>query len=214
MVSVLVVYRFGTVLHDRAVGLVAALLCAFYPLEVINGTRILSDVQVGMFTSIGLLLFVEAMRRGSVAMFALSGAATAGAYLANARGLLALMAIAGCGVLMAVLRKTRWDAPLWIVAGFVSIFSVEAFLYWLATGDPLLSYHIQSGANRFKYLHEAVTTFRWHSLEVGYTNGQPLELFRSAFGLGVGPADHFGLFFYLFAAGCCSACGAGRTCSW
>ena len=86
VLSVLVVYRLGTVLHDRTVGLIAALLCAFYPLEVINGTRILSDVQVGLFASIALLLFVEAMRRGTVAMFALSGAATACAYLANARG--------------------------------------------------------------------------------------------------------------------------------
>jgi 4-amino-4-deoxy-L-arabinose transferase-like glycosyltransferase len=200
MVSVLVVYRLGTVLHDRAVGRIAALLCAFYPLEVINGTRILSDVQVGMFTSIGLLFLVEAVRHRSAAMFALSGAATAGAYLANARGLLALIALMGCGVFMAARRRTRWDAPLWIVAGFVSIFSVEALLYWLTTGDALLSYHIQSGANRFKYLHEAVATFRWHFIEVAYTNGQPLELFRRAFGLSAGPVNHFGLFFYLFAA--------------
>jgi hypothetical protein len=200
IVSVLVVYRLGTVLHDRAVGLIAALLCAFYPLEVINGTRILSDVQVGLFASIGLLLFVEAVRRRSAAMFALAGAAAAGAYLANARGLLTLIALAGCGLFMAARRKSRWDAPLWMVAGFLSIFSVEAFLYWLTTGDPLLSYHIQSGANQFKYLHEAVTTFRWHFVDVAYTNGQPLELFRRAFGLIGGPTNHFGLFFYLFAA--------------
>ena len=116
MVSVLVVYRLGTVLHDRTVGLIAALLCAFYPLEVMNGTRILSDVQVGMFMSIGLLLFVEATRCRSVAMLTLSGVATAGAYLANARGLLALIAIIGCGFFMAALRKTRWDVPLWIIA--------------------------------------------------------------------------------------------------
>jgi Dolichyl-phosphate-mannose-protein mannosyltransferase len=200
VLSVLVVYRLGTVQHDRTVGLIAALLCAFYPLEVINGTRILSDVQVGLFASISLLLFVEAMRRRAVVMFALSGAATAGAYLANGRGLLVLVAIAGCGLVMAALRKTRWDAPLWILAGFVAGFSVEAFAYWIATGDPLLSYHIQSGANRFKYLHESVTAFRWHALEVRYTNGRPLELFRSALGLGSGPTNHFGLFFYLFGA--------------
>jgi 4-amino-4-deoxy-L-arabinose transferase-like glycosyltransferase len=201
VLSVLVVYRLGTVLHDdRTVGLIAALLCAFYPLEVINGTRILSDVQVGLFASISLLLFVEAMRRRAVMWFVLSGVATACAYLANARGLLVLAAIAGCGLLMAAFRKTRWDAPLWIVTGFALIFSVEAFTYWLVTGDPLLSYHIQSGANRFKYLHEAVMTIRWHALEVRYTNGQPFQLFRSAFGLGNGPTDHFGWFFYLFAA--------------
>jgi len=200
VLSVLVVYRLGTVLHDRTAGLLAALLCAFYPIEVINGTRILSDVQLGFFASTSLLLLVEAMRQRAVMWFVLSGVATACAYLANGRGLLVFAAIAGCGLLMAAFRKTRWDAPLWIAAGFAAIFTVEALVYWLATGDPFLSYHIQSGANRFKYLHEAVTTFRWHALEVRYTNGEPFELFRSAFGLSGRPTDHFGWFFYLFAA--------------
>jgi hypothetical protein len=100
---------------------------------------------------------------------------------------------------MSALRRIRWDAPLWIVAGFAAIFTVEALVYWRVTGDPLLSYHIQSGANRFKYLHESVGTLRWHFLEIGYTNGEPLELLRSAFGRGGERPDHLGLFFYLFA---------------
>jgi 4-amino-4-deoxy-L-arabinose transferase-like glycosyltransferase len=184
LLVVLVVYRLGAVLHGRTVGLVAALLCAFYPLEVINGTRILSDVQVGLFASLALLLFVEAGKRSGVAMFVLSGAAAACAYLANGRGLLVFAAITGSGLVMSALRRIRWDAPLWIVAGFAAIFTVEALVYWRVTGDPLLSYHIQSGANRFKYLHESVGTLRWHFLEIGYTNGEPLELLRSAFGRG------------------------------
>src|SRR5687767_9054499 len=77
LLSVFVVYRLGTVLHDRTVGLLAALLCAFYPIEVINGTRILSDVQVGLFSSISLLLLVEGTRRHTVTAFALAGAAAA-----------------------------------------------------------------------------------------------------------------------------------------
>jgi 4-amino-4-deoxy-L-arabinose transferase-like glycosyltransferase len=200
LLSVFVVYRLGTVLHDRTVGLIAALLCTFYPIEVINGTRILSDVQVGLFASTSLLLVVEAMQRRSLALFALSGAATACAYLANARGLLVFVMIAGCGLLMAARRRITWRAPVWIVTGFGLVFSIEAFTYWIVTGDPLLSYHIHSSANRFKYLHEAVTTTRWHGLEVRYTDGQPFELFRSAFGMSNGPTDHFGWFFYLFAA--------------
>jgi 4-amino-4-deoxy-L-arabinose transferase-like glycosyltransferase len=56
ILSVLVVYRLAFVLHGRSVGLVAALLYTFYPLGVINGTRILSDVQLGLFSSLGLLM--------------------------------------------------------------------------------------------------------------------------------------------------------------
>lgn len=200
VLSVFVVYRLGTVLHDRTVGLVAALLCAFYPLEVINGTRILSDVQVGLFSSLSLLMFVEATRRQSAGAYALCGVATACAYMANGRGLLIFIAITGCGIIIAVARRTRWEAPLYIGAGFLAVFGVEALVYYRATGDPLLSYHIQSGANRFKYLHEHITTSRWNWVEVRYTNGQPFELLRSVAGLDGSPTNHFGLFFYLFAA--------------
>ena len=103
--SVLVAYRLGFVLHGRTVGLVAALLCAFYPLEVINGTRILSDVQLGLFSSVALLLLVEASLWRNAALYALSGAAAAGAYLANGRGLLFLIALLACGTLLAVFAK-------------------------------------------------------------------------------------------------------------
>jgi hypothetical protein len=98
LVGVFVVYRLGTRLHDTFVGLVAALLCAFYPLEVINGTRILSDVQVGVFSAIALLLLLEARNRNSSALYVISGAAAAGAYLANVRGLIFLIALLGCAL--------------------------------------------------------------------------------------------------------------------
>lgn len=200
MLSVLVAYRLGFVLHGRTVGLVAALLCAFYPLEVINGTRILSDVQLGLFSSVALLLLVEASLRRSATLYALSGFAAAGAYLANGRGLLFLIALLACGTLLAVFRKASWRAPVWILGGFLAIFSIEALLYYRSTGDPFLSYHIQSGASQYKYLHESVSSIRWGWLQVRYTNGAPLELVRSVLLLDGGPTNQFGLFFFLFFA--------------
>jgi hypothetical protein len=200
MLSVLVIYRLGLVVHDRPVGLIAALLCAFYPLEVVNGTRILSDVQLGLFSSIGLLLFVEASGRRKAELYAAAGAAAAGAYLANGRGLILLIALSGCGLLVALSGRGSWRVPLWIVAGFFSIFSIEALIYYVTTGDPLLSYHIQSGANRYKYLHEPVSRVRWNWLEISYTNGAPLEHFRRVFLLNNQPTDQTGLFFFLFSA--------------
>jgi 4-amino-4-deoxy-L-arabinose transferase-like glycosyltransferase len=198
ILSVLVAYRLGFVLHGRTVGAIAALLCTFYPLEVINGTRILSDMQVELFSSVGLLLLVEARLRRSAVFYALSGTAAAGAYLANGRGLVLLIALLGCAVLLAVFRKGDWRAPVWILAGFMAIFSVEALIYYLRTGDALLNYHIQHGAARFKYLHEFVSSFRWGRLEVRYTNGQPFELVRSVLRLDDQPTNQFGLFFFLF----------------
>jgi 4-amino-4-deoxy-L-arabinose transferase-like glycosyltransferase len=203
ILSMLVVYRLGVVMHDRPTGLIAGLLCAFYPLEVINGTRILSDVQVGLFASVGLLSLVEALRRGDARFYALAGVAAGAAYLANGRGLLVLLALFFVLVVTTGLsggRRERWRGLLWLVAGFLAVFSVEAAIYALATGDPLLSYHIQAGASRYKYLHEPVASAVWRWLDVRYTNGGPWDLVRSVLLLDDWPAHQFGFFFFFFFA--------------
>jgi 4-amino-4-deoxy-L-arabinose transferase-like glycosyltransferase len=200
LLSVLVVYRLGVVLHGRSVGLMAALLCAFYPLEVVNGTRILSDVQVGLFSSLALLCFTEATLRPRPMMYMLAGAAAGGAYLANGRGLIVAAALLGVAMLLAAFRKAAPLAWVWIGGGFLAVFSAEALLYSMTTGDALFSYHIQSGASYFKYLHEPVSSFSLGRLHVEYTNGRPFDLLRTVFLVDRYPTDQFGLFFFLFAA--------------
>lgn len=200
LLVVVIVYRLGVVMHGRGVGLVAALLCSFYPIEVINGTRILSDVQVGLFTALGLLCLVEGARRGNLVLYALSGAAAGGAYLANGRGLVVL-AVLLCGAALQWFRqRTDWRALVSLVGGFAVVFGLEALTYGLTTGDPLLSYRIQSGAARFKYLHEPVSTIPWGRLQIEYTNGRPFELLRTVFVGDNRPTDQFGGFFFLFLA--------------
>jgi hypothetical protein len=196
--TVVVVYRLGTLLHDSTVGILTALLCAFYPLEVINGTRILSDVPVGFFSSLALLLFLEGTCRRDASWYLASGASAAGAYLANARGLIFLAALLLTAIVLSLARKIGWKALLLVVGGFAIVFSGEALAYAFVTGDPLLSYHIQGGASRFKYLHEPVASARWGWIEVKYTNGAPFELLRSVLLIDARPVQHFGFFFYLF----------------
>jgi hypothetical protein len=90
--------------------------------------------------------------------------------------------------------------PASVLAGFGAVVAIEAAVYYLRTGDPLLSFHIQSGASLFKYLNEPVSSLRFGLLDVRYTNGQPLELFRTVFFGSVRGVDQFGVFFWLFAA--------------
>jgi 4-amino-4-deoxy-L-arabinose transferase-like glycosyltransferase len=198
--SILVVYRLGSFLHGRDIGCVAALLCAFYPLEVINGTRILSDVPVGMFCSLSLLLIVEGVAKDDRRRAALAGCAVAGAYLANGRALVFFLALSGCVVLLSMMRRTSWwTAPLF-TAGFLAVFAIEALAYFRATGEPFLSYRIQAGASLFKYLHEPVSSIHWGWLDIKYTNGLPFELLRTVLLVGARPTSQFGLFFFVFFA--------------
>jgi hypothetical protein len=76
-------------------------------------------------------------------------------------------------------------------------------VYYGQTGDPLLSYHIQSGASYFKYLHEPVTEVRSGPLRIAYTNGEPFEMVGTVFRWRVRPTDQFGFFFALFLAAAC-----------
>jgi 4-amino-4-deoxy-L-arabinose transferase-like glycosyltransferase len=200
LLSVLVVYRLGSVVHGHGVGLIAALLCAVYPLEVINGTRILSDVQVGLFSSVALLCMIHGGIRRSPALYVFSGAAAACAYLANGRGLLLAFALIATSACLVWLRKAELRSPLWVTGGFLAVFSVEAVVYYATTGHALLSYQLQSSAAYFKYLHEPVLSVSVGPLQVEYTNGRPLDLIRGALLLKDGPTNQFGLFFFLFGA--------------
>ena len=202
LAGVFVVYRLGTLLHDRSVGLLAALLCAFYPLEVINATRILSDVQVGVLSATALLLFFEARSRNSVTLLVWSGVAAGGAYLANGRGLIFLVALLGCALtetFTATRRASRF-APAWVALGFLCVFAIEGLVYYVHTGDPLLSYRVQSGAAQFKYLYEPVTSVDWGPVRISYTNGEPFEQLRNVLQMNNRGTNQFGLFFVLFFA--------------
>jgi len=200
ILTVLVVYRLGDLTGGPPVAALAAFLCAVYPLEVINGTRILSDVQLGLFSATALWLLVESKRRTTPRLWCLlSGAAAGGAYLANGRGLMILAAVVGSATLLAATRRASWKAPLWCLAGFGVVFSIEAAVYGVTTGDPLLNYHIHAGASTFKYLHEQVSTLDWGWLQVHFTNGRPLELSARASRAFASPTDQLGWYFYLFA---------------
>lgn len=200
LATVVVVYRIGSVMHDRATGLMAALLCSFYPLEVVNGTRILSDVQVGLFASLGLLSLIEGAARGKSLFYALSGVAAGAAYLANGRGLFVLAMLVAGAAFQCLRRRTDCRVVPLVLGGFATVFGVEATIYGLTTGDPFLNYHIQNGASHFKYLHEPVSSLQWGRLHIAFTNGQPFELLRSTFLGDNRPTDQFGFFFFLFTA--------------
>jgi 4-amino-4-deoxy-L-arabinose transferase-like glycosyltransferase len=200
LLIVFVVYRLGRATHDATTGLLAALLCAIYPLEVINATRVLSDVPLALCAGCALLSVVEACRRRHPFLYVLGGAAAAGAYLANGRGLIVLPIAIVCAGVHAAAGRSSWRAPLLVAGGFGAIFAIEAAIYFLRTGDPLLNFRVHSGAALFKYLNEPVSTIDWGWLRLHYTNGYPFELTDTVFLLNGSPTRQFGVFFYLFVA--------------
>jgi 4-amino-4-deoxy-L-arabinose transferase-like glycosyltransferase len=197
--SIIVAYRLAAVMAGTTAGLLAAVLIAIYPLDVVNATRILSDGPIGLFCGLGLLYFLDARAANSTRVGVLAGVVFGLGYLANPRALLVL----GCVVVLAILWRpgaNRWRVPLLALTGFGAILLAETAVYWWMTGKPFLALHIHNGANTFKYLHEPVSGWAWPLIDVRFTNGTPLQLFRAGFHVGSREVDLIGPYFYLFAA--------------
>ena len=206
--SIPVVYGVAALLGGPSAGLLAAVLLAVYPLDVVLATRILSDGPLGFLCGLGILGVMTAESRvagrRSVPAW-LAGVAFGLAYLANPRALLVLGFVVVLVKIKGVPSDRGWHVPVPVLLGFGAVFFLEAATYFWTTGQPFLNLRIHNGANTFKYLNEPSSAWRLGLLDVHFTNGRPLQLLQTVFHLRQGPTDHVGLYFFLFAAGVADA---------
>src|SRR3989338_6989554 len=77
--GVIVIFYFGKFLFNEKVGLVAAFLLSFFPLDVLYSTRLLSDLPSAFFSGLSIFLFLKAekivRKPYSYLFYALSGVA-------------------------------------------------------------------------------------------------------------------------------------------
>ncbi|MFH0861369.1 MAG: glycosyltransferase family 39 protein [Candidatus Altiarchaeota archaeon] len=73
MGSIVVAYYLGKVLFNENVGLVAALLMSFFPIEVAYATTIVPDVPVAFYMGLSVLLFILAERKDDIRYAYLAG---------------------------------------------------------------------------------------------------------------------------------------------
>lgn len=194
LATVLLAYLLGRDVADRPTGLLAALVSATSPLDVVTGTRILSDAPLGATTALAVwLLCTSVSRARPVAWWVAAGAAAGAGCLANGRGFVIAAAVIGVSVLLAWRRRSPhgggvWPtrvlpaAPLWCAAGLAVVLAAEAGAYAATTGDPWQNLRIHAGAARFKYRYETVETVALGPVRVHVTNGTPFQLTATALG--------------------------------
>jgi len=145
---IVMAYKIGEITFDKKIGLLAALLLTFFPLEVIYGTRLSPDVPNSFFMSVSIFLFLKGKKlvsSKSKIFYFVSGIALGLAYLVKALGALLFVFYVSYIFLDIIIRKKiNWNYLL-IFFGFLFLFCLEGLYYYQTNGDFLLRYHEMTG---------------------------------------------------------------------
>jgi len=148
--SVILVFYFGKLLFNEKIGLMAAFLLSFFPLDVVYATKLTSDLPSAFFMALGVYIFLYAemkckMKYGVSYLF--SGIFVGIGYLIRESTLLiALFFI----VYIACKRRVKKEYFL-VPLGVLIIFILEAIIFLNVTGDPFYRIHISQ-----RYLVESI----------------------------------------------------------
>ena len=196
--SVIVVFHLGKLLHNKTTGLLAASLMAIFPLEVIEGTRILADVPLGFFTSLSILLFCHANKKEKNILYFLSGISMGLGYLTKITGIVILGVLLSFCLLETWRNKKFGIKMLVLVCGFLTIVFAESCFYYSMVGKPFMNYYIHHTAALFKYKYEPVGSFIMGPLAFFYNSGTPVYHLKHLFNLTSSNINLFGFFYFGF----------------
>lgn len=138
--STTLAFCLGKQIQDESVGLLAALLYALFPLDIVYATRLLPEAILPFFTGLSVLFFAKAdassAKREMYFLFALSGIMLGIAYFVRVLAALILLFFV---VYTVYRRKLRREYFIPIVILSVLILA-EASLYYLKNDDFLLRF--------------------------------------------------------------------------
>ncbi len=138
LLGVIVVLRLGLVLFERRVARAAAILFAFFPLEIFYSSTVYVDIVVGFFQLLSLFFFLLHFRSSSPrSTIFYAGLALGWAYLCRETALFALVPLG----LIAIGKRLSPDRAVLFCAGALMIFVVECVFWHVQTGDALYRYH-------------------------------------------------------------------------
>ena len=130
--NIVLIYHFGKLLFSKKIGLMAAFLLSFFPLDVVYATKLLSDMPAAFFMALGVYLFLYSEIK-SKNLYLFSGIFIGIGYLIRESVLL----IALFFVLYALYNKRIKKEYLLVMLGFLVVFAIETLIFFNLTEDPL-----------------------------------------------------------------------------
>jgi 4-amino-4-deoxy-L-arabinose transferase-like glycosyltransferase len=143
--AVAVCYLLGKKLVDGQTGLLAALLLAFYPLDVHYSGLILPDIPISFLIATSVYAFIEAGTRAkrSLPLYFLSGLLLGIAYLCRSMSVVVLPFLALYIIFFE--RKLRLEHSL-LAVGFAAVLAAEGAYYALNGLSPLYGFQLNAQA--------------------------------------------------------------------
>ena len=148
--SIILVFYFGKLLFNGKVGLMAAFLLSFFPLDVVYSTKLLTDIPSAFFMALGVYLFLYAEKKHKLKYglsYFLSGISIGIGYFIRESALLIALFFIIYILYKRKIKKEYFLVPL----GILVIFVIEVFILLQVTGDPLFRTHTSQ-----EYLIEAM----------------------------------------------------------
>ncbi|MEO5332333.1 MAG: SUMF1/EgtB/PvdO family nonheme iron enzyme [Magnetococcus sp. YQC-5] len=150
--GIVVVQRLGTLLFDRSTGLLAAVLLALLPLDILFAGRIATDVPVAFFMTVAIWLALKAILGQGLRWMILAGISIGLAYLIKEVSLITIVLILTCVLFMG--GRKRWILSGLLLLGFALIWSLDGAYYYYQVGDFTFHSKILSRGYETKYSYE------------------------------------------------------------
>ncbi len=133
--GIVLIFYFGKFFLNEKVGLLAAFLLSFFPLDVVFATKLLSDLPSAFFLSLGVLFFLIGEKSKTKLKtninYLFSGFTIGIAYLMRESALLILVFF----IVYALFYKKIRLNYLFILLGFMILFIMESSFFYAKTGD-------------------------------------------------------------------------------
>jgi len=151
LASIVVIYFLGKELFNEKVGLIAAFLLSFYPLNVFYSTRAQMEMPMLLFSSLSVLFFVRALKSKKLVelYFFLSGLTFALSYYVKTRVVILLLFYAAYFFYLIYKRRFNWRI-FYMVGGFMILFLIVGSYFYFQSGDFFLAEHVRMKANQFQ----------------------------------------------------------------
>ena len=132
--NIILIFYFGKLLFSEKTGLMAAFLLSFFPLEVVNSTKLLTDIPSAFFMALGVYAFLYAEKNSKqAAYYFISGVFIGAAYLIRESALL----IALFFIIYILYKRKLKKEYFAVAAGVLLVFAIELLILYRLTGDPL-----------------------------------------------------------------------------
>ena len=153
--GIILIFYFGKLLFNEKIGLLAAFLLSFFPLEVVYSTQLLSDLPSAFFMSLGVYVFLYAELKKGLKYglsYLLSGILIGIGYMIRESALLIALFFAAYMLYKRRIKKWYFLVPL----GVILVFALESLIFFSLTNDALFRFHASQ-----KYLRESVISHNY-----------------------------------------------------